>query len=294
MNVTFCAGVLAILLAASGGDAPEASSQIRERASIQFTSGVDAFAAKNYQEAAQAFAGANALVSHPNTMINLALALEQLGDLSGAWWVLTRATERFSDEPGALKLAAKELRSLASRTFLVRLQAPTSARVCIDGIRIPEESPGIYRVALPPGEHSIQVGDVQLGVIGEAGTERVLGFERIQELLAPLERRYVTAMAGATGGLVALSTGLALGAFATPASSAARTRLGYSAVAVGAAATGTAIALAVRTHNPERRRRRARKRDEVDTCAAFIDPEVAGSPTGLEARHALSVETRHP
>ena len=290
MTVMFGAVVVALSLASAGLDPPQVSPPVREQASARFTAAVEAFAVKDYSQAAEDFAEANALASHPNTMINLALALEQLGDLSGAWWVLTRATRQFSDEPRSLKLANKELRSLASRTFLIHLQAPSSARVCVDGVRIPQDPAGDYRMALPPGAHTVRVGDVRLGVDGEAGTERVLGFERIEELLVPLERRAVTAMAASTAGLAALSTGLALGAVAAHGSPRTRAGLGYSAAAVGVAATGTAIALAVRARNPERRAQRASERREVEPCAPFIDPELAGQPTGLQPKPGPSTD----
>jgi hypothetical protein len=282
--------VVAMSLASAGNHAVQAPPPVRERASARFSEAVEAFEAKDYATAAEAFAGANALVSHPNTMINLALSLEQLGDLTGAWWVLTQASERFREEPRALKLAKKELQSLAARTFMLRLQAAPSTLVCIDGVRIPESAPGKYQMALPPGPHAIRVGQVELAVTGEAGAERMLGFERLEELLVPIERKYVAAMATSAGSLAALSAGLAIGAAATRASQRTRAGLGYSAAILGAAATGTAIALAVRARNPARKRRSAPESRASDPCMPFVDPERAGRRTGLQPNAGNSAE----
>jgi hypothetical protein len=284
------AGVVAMSLASVEFHERIDPPPVRARASTRFTEAVEAFEAKDYATAAEAFAGANALVSHPNTMINLALALEQLGDLTGAWWVLTEASQRFSDEPRALKLANKELKNLATRTFMLRLQAAPDTLVCIDGVRIPEAAPGEYKMALPPGPHAIRVGPVELAVIGEAGAERVLGFERLEELLVPIERRYVAAMAASAASLAGLSAGLAIGAVATNASERTRAGLGYSAAILGAAATSTALALAVRARNPARQRRVSRESRELDPCVPFVDPELAGQRTGLQPAAGKSAE----
>ncbi|MGB1700929.1 MAG: hypothetical protein ACPHRO_13305, partial [Nannocystaceae bacterium] len=151
-----------------------------------------------------------------------------------------------------------------------------------------------FRVALPPGAHTVRVGDVQVTLTGEAGTERVLGFERIEDFLIPPQRRHVTNMAATTGGLAALSAGLGLGALAAGDAKPSRLALGYSAAAVGLAATGTAIALAIRTRNPERRAGRQTPEAEADSCAPFIDPEAAGAPTGLQRKQGPSIEPADP
>ena len=253
-------------------------------ASEAFARGVEAFSAGDFSSSAGHFAEANAILSHPSTLVNLAISLEELGDVSGGWWVLSDSA--IFDVQASTEALDAARAALEARLFVLEFETGEDAVVCVDDVAIPATLPGRYRIGLRPGPHTVRIDGLEVSVAGDAGTSRVYGFEHAEALMLPNQRESTVWLAGTAGGLAALSGGLALGAHGARRRDALRGALSVGAAISAAAASGIAIAIAARAgRSPEAQRRAERRRrrdaEAARPCVPFQDPRDEGRPSGL-------------
>lgn len=137
-------------------DSPE-----RIEAAERFAEGEVAFEQGNYEAAAEAFARAQALSPHPDTLYNLGLAQFHAGHLLEAWNVFD---ELLRAEASGLTHAdaRRQTELLRRRLAFVSIPAATTMPICFDGTRLgPDEErptlPGNHRVATPKMIHSVSL-----------------------------------------------------------------------------------------------------------------------------------------
>jgi hypothetical protein len=181
-------------------------------------------ARKDYASAVEKLEESQRLEPTPGTLLNLALAEEQLGRLAAAW-EHTRAamdTLEASDERAALATASFERldKRVPRLTLAIREKAPPSLRIERDGLMLRASSIG---VALPmnPGKHEIVVtadghAAARYSIILEEQRSQVLELHigpvvsdsRPQNGSALRTAGYVSLAAGALGLGVGALTGL--------------------------------------------------------------------------------------
>lgn len=191
--LTVAALVAGVIVAAPGRPAlaqgvPAAAPEALARA--DFDEGVRLAREQRWPDALAAFERSRARVDRPNTALNVALALRQLGRLRAARRVLREclAMPQTAAEPDLGRDAALVLGLVIDAIATVSLTVdPTDATVRVDG----ESAPDPRSVELDPGDHSFVVSapgraDETFGTALRAG-ERVARTVRLRELPARVE-----------------------------------------------------------------------------------------------------------
>jgi hypothetical protein len=231
--------------------------EIRRQAGRAFRRGVEAYGANDFTAAIQAFELANDLVPHPDTVYNLALAVQASGDLRRAY-TLFLSVERTAADPELIREARRGLVELRAALGVVVVYTAPGSIVCVDGQLVPPQTSGLHEVGLTPGDHAIAVHDVDLRVEVRAGESRTLWLDRVDAVAATRRRRTSQALTGAAIGLAAVASGLAVAAVATE--DRPREGLEIGAATAGGLSAGTLIALLAheRAHSRGKAHRRAR------------------------------------
>jgi hypothetical protein len=268
----FVSTLLALTLPPSYAPTPSASAEATnnppsEDARKAFVAGRAAFARGEYRRAAEYFALAQRVFPHPNTMYNLALALEASGQAREAWWNYM-AVAREAANPADRDDARIRADHLLDRLALVRFHATSTQQVCLAGhAPVPDPStPGWFSAVVEPGEHALTIGDVRRNILLRGATEYEFHLAlRRQE--PPEIRRRTRNLAVASVLSGALSLGLQGVALALGSNlNTERRTVQLSGIGVGGAAIGLGIG-AWRVH-----RRSLDQAESQDAAVALVCP----------------------
>lgn len=193
------------------GPAPEPTqADDKQRAAAAFEAGEAHFAAAEYEAAARSFAEANALISHPDTLYNLALSHELAGNRPAAWTAYRQALEA---DPSSPRDMSQRLAKLTRKVGVIELHSEATA-ACVDGVAMAPHQDHV-ELAVEPGSHELYVDGTTLQVDVTAGSTRALYLDRAELLAAPEDprgRRTVGALSGLAAGTAILATGLGVAA----------------------------------------------------------------------------------
>lgn len=225
-------------------DAAEDSPE-RIEAAEKFATGEIAFERGDYASASDAFARAQALSPHPDTLYNLGLALFHAGRLLEAWNVFDELLRAEASEFTHAD-ARRQAELLRRRLAFVSIPAATTMPICFDGTRLgPDEErptlPGHHRVATPRMIHSVSL---------QAGRTYVLDlryFEAAPTPAVPPIAPWIGIAAGASLTSLGLSIGAARAEDDTPQRGLA---IGAASLA-GLAVASSVVALVVHTRKPK-------------------------------------------
>lgn len=258
------------------GPAPSpADPEDKQRAAEAFAEGEAHFAAAQYEQAADAFARADELISHPDTLYNLAVSLELAGDRPAAWMAYRRALAASPDRPRDMSL---RLTKLTKSVGIIEFHSPATI-ACVDGEPMHAHHEHLES-AVEPGAHELYVDGTTLEVEVQKGSTRAIHLDRA-ELVGgppnPRARRTVGALSGLAAGTALLSTGLGIAAVV-----AAPNNRGFviGATSGAAAAAGLSIAAIVVSQ--------LARRDE-ETSVTWRDAED-GAATGEDVPPCPPVE----
>lgn len=151
----------------------------RRSAAEHFRKGQAAQKAERFREAIEEYEQAHALVPHPNTLFNIAVCYEKLGE----WSQAADYYERYLDEPGEHRDAATvkdKIAELRARSQPVAPPPVAEQPAVVEQPATPE--PTAEPMALPT---AAKRGRVHVGLsygigFGDAPTERYLGYGGIQ------------------------------------------------------------------------------------------------------------------
>jgi len=122
---------------------PEEISPERARAAELFAAGELAFDAGDFAAAAEAFARAESIASHPDTLYNLGLALAQDGQVLAAWEIFERLDSADARHQSEL---------LRRRLSFVSVLVENGETVCLDGQPMLSTEPTVTI----PGSHDLK------------------------------------------------------------------------------------------------------------------------------------------
>lgn len=210
-------------------DDTEASPE-RIEAARWFATGEKAFEAGDYATAAEAFAHAESLSPHPDTLYNWGLALAEAGDTMAAWHVFERLLA-LDTSAATLRDARHQIELLRRRLAFVSVEPTPTMPVCFDGTPL---ATGATRPVMP-GAHEIKTPRWTKRVSLLAGRVYVIDVRHLASdpTPAPPIVPWVAVALGAS----ATAVGLSIGA------SQAQERTSGRGLAFGAASVGT-VALA--------------------------------------------------
>jgi len=213
-------------------------------AGASFSRGVEAYKNGRFEEAQEAFARAQRLAPHPDTLFNLGMAQQSTGDHVAAW----RSFEQLRAE-ASTDAEREELLSIqaVSRPHVAQLRVKTEAPglVCFDGAPMPHDASGEPRVVTTPGRHRVDIDRAHRPVDLDEGEDRVMDVELAAPEAPEMSRRRLRVLGGLSIAGAGAAAGLGLGAgLADPDDM--RLGLGIGAAAAGTMAlTTTVIALLV-------------------------------------------------
>ncbi|TPV93107.1 MAG: hypothetical protein B7733_22295 [Myxococcales bacterium FL481] len=210
------ASAVAFALATRLAVAPVTPAPARDEAAAAFRLGIEAFEARDFAVAAQHFERAQGLAPHPATLYNLALALEQAGEILAAWQAYldverTGLTEADREEAG------RDRRRLENRLAVLELYAEPHARLCLDGSPIPQTGEGRFRTATGEGDHDLVLDQHAMPITLLRGHTRVLHLQDLEQFWGPGAKqpsRQTLAIHAAATSAGVLSLGLASAALA--------------------------------------------------------------------------------
>ncbi|MEX1367108.1 MAG: tetratricopeptide repeat protein [Nannocystaceae bacterium] len=196
-----------------------------------FNLGVEAFKEERYEDALLLFSQAQRLAPHPDTLYNLGLTQQLVGEHLQAWRSFEQLLAQTDDETEREELLAMQGQSRAHVVKLrVRLEPPQE--VCFDGRPMPEQD-GVQAVLTTPGEHRLDFDRGMRVLQLEGGETRMLELSVPPPLPPPPPRRRLRALSGLAIAGAGAAAGLGLGAGLVGDE---RLQLGLGA---GAAAMGT-------------------------------------------------------
>lgn len=222
--------------------APE---HIEDDAATAFSRGEAAYAAGDYEGAAEAFSEAQRLVPHPDTAYNLGLAQAKSGSLLEAWDTFDRIL-RETDEPAIRRDAKAQRDRVGKKIATVTLIASTDDVTCLDGAPAPKGQ----RIRLLAGAHEVRVGETRRTLELEGGRDHLVELDG--RGAAPQKDRKVGVLLGIGIASGAASVGVGAGGLAVDRRGVART-LGIASVGLGTvalASTITALVLRNRAAKP--------------------------------------------
>lgn len=200
-------------------------------AGAAFNRGVDAFKEERYEDALRHFSRAQELAPHPDTLFNLGLTQQLVGDHLDAWHSFEELLAQSTDDKERQELLAA--RSV-SREHVASLRVSVQPRrkVCFDGAPMPRVD-GESQVLTTPGEHLLEVDRESRHLVLDGGETRMLELQlpRVEPPAPP--RRRLRALGGLAIGGAGAAAGLGLAAGFVE-----DQRLGWG-LGGGAAAAGT-------------------------------------------------------
>ena len=230
---------------------PEDEDEVAE-AGRAFSEGVQAYKDGRYADALDRFSRAQALAPHPDTLFNLGLAQQRVGEHVAAWRSFEALLEQAKDEQEREDIL---LAQAASRPHVawVSVRSEPAGLVCFDGRPMPINGEGRHALLTTPGEHRLDVGRQRRTIALEGGESRTVELVMGPPVAPPPPRQRLRALAGLSLAGTGAAVGLGLGtAFVDD----SRVRLGLAggvAAAGTLAITSTVVALVV--HRRARRRK---------------------------------------
>lgn len=171
--VLLSAALAATAQTALAGDdqaTPAPSAESRKAAGEAFAQGEDAFRARRYSEAGDAFERAYSFVPHPDALLNAARAWQKDGDLARAANLLDRYLKAAASDAPDRKAASADLAALAKKLGRFDVYAPGVDVITIDDHPI-KTAGATTRVYVNPGTHIVR------GQVGSATVQRTQGVD---------------------------------------------------------------------------------------------------------------------